>query len=94
MTTTREAGIAAMKARAATQTTKTLCDALAMLRGKGTRRTPEESLTRSVLIDVLCERHPQAAAAADAWADDDSEAYNLNAHDSCVIGAARTAAGL
>jgi hypothetical protein len=87
MTATREAAIAKMKARAAQQPTATLCEAVVMLAGRP--RTPETNLTRAVMTDVLCERHPEAEAAAEAWAESDDETD----YDAVVVGAALTAIG-
>lgn len=68
---TRDEGIARMTAFAARQPTGTLCEALLMLDAKR-KPSEEERLTRAVLLDVLCERHPEADAAFDAWAADES----------------------
>jgi hypothetical protein len=55
--TARDAGIAEMKARAAAQSTQTLCEAILVLAAMP--RTPEDCLTHAVMTDVLCERHPR-----------------------------------
>jgi hypothetical protein len=65
--TTREEGLAKMAAFAAKQPTATLCESLLILEAKP-KLDEDERLTRSVLIDVLCARHPEANAAFDAWA--------------------------
>jgi hypothetical protein len=70
MSTTREEGIAKMKAFAARQPTLTLCGALDAL--DGPKLSDEERLSRAVVMDVLCERHPEAEAAAEEWAEDES----------------------
>lgn len=61
---------ARMKARSATIPTPTLCEALEVLDRKP-KLDEAERLTRHVLIDVLCERHPEAQQAFDAWAEAD-----------------------
>ena len=69
MTTTssnRAEVVAKMTARAQQQPTLTLCQALTMLDRGGLDEA--ERLTRAVLIDVICARHPEADAAFDAWA--------------------------
>ena len=88
--TTREAVLAKMKTRTAQQSTAVLCEAIVML--AGTPRTPETTLTRVVMLDVLCERHPEAEAAAEAWAESDDES-GAAGHDAAVLGAALTAIG-
>jgi hypothetical protein len=70
MSTSRSDVIAKMHARAAQIPTPALCDALKKLDGPGMDEA--ERLTRSVLIDVLTERHPEADAAFNAWAEDDT----------------------
>ena len=67
----QQEGIAKMKAFAARQPTPTLCEALTVLDGR--KLSDEERLSRAVIMDVLCERHPAADAAFDAWAEDLSE---------------------
>jgi hypothetical protein len=64
---TQEQVTARMTARAAQVPTVTLCGALTALEAKP-RLDEAERLTRAVLIDVLCARHPEADAAFDAWA--------------------------
>lgn len=86
---TQNAAIAKMKARTAQQPTQTLCEAIVTLAGMP--RTPETNLTRAVIIDVLCERHPQAEAAAERWAE--SETFGPVGLDGAVAGAALTAIG-
>jgi hypothetical protein len=89
MTTTAEAGIAKMKTFAARQPTARLCESLVMLASMP--NTPETRMTRAVMLDVLTERHPEADAAAQAWAEGDS--YDVAEHDAAVIGAALAAIG-
>jgi hypothetical protein len=81
--------IAAMKAKAAQQPTRTLCEALTVLDGRNLDEA--ERLTRSVLIDVLCERHPQADAAFDAWASEEP-AYMASTAVEAITRAALAAA--
>jgi hypothetical protein len=66
--TSRQNGLAKMKAFAARQPTLTLCGSLAML-DKG-KLSEEERLARAVIMDTLTERHPEAEAAAEAWSED------------------------
>ena len=87
--TTTETVLAKMKARTAQQPTAALCEALVMLASMPSSQ--ETRMTRAVMLDVLCERHPEADAAADAWAEGDS--YSHADHDAAVIGAALTAIG-
>ncbi len=68
---TRGEGLAKMTAFASRQPTETLCASLLMLDAKPSLDEAER-LTRRVLMDVLCERHPEADAAFGAWAEDDS----------------------
>lgn len=87
MTTVDEAR-ATMMQRAGRHPTALLCGALEQLdRKRGLDEA--ERLTRSVLIDVLCERHPEADAAFDAWAASDD---NDIRHAAPVITAAARAA--
>lgn len=67
---TREEGIERMKALARRQPLRSLADGLFALDSKP-ERDDAERLTRSVLIDVICERCPEADAAFDAWAESD-----------------------
>ncbi len=62
---------AEMADRTASQSTQALCEAIVML--AALPRTPETNLTRAVILDVLCERHSEAEAAAEAWAESDDE---------------------
>ena len=95
MTTTQAAhkmtnpnGIRAdMANRAADQSTQALCEAIVILAGMP--RSPETNMTRAILLDALCERHPEAEAAAEAWAESDDEADLAD----FVLGAALTAIG-
>lgn len=87
--TALDATIAKMKARAAQQSTQTLCEAILLLAGMP--RTPEGCLTHAVMTDVLCERHPEAEAAAEAWAEDES--LDTADYDAVVVAAALAAIG-
>jgi hypothetical protein len=86
---TREEGIARMKEAAGRRTLPQLAMALQMLEAKP-KLDDAERLTRTVIIDVICERCPEADAAFDAWADSD----NTNATEPIVaiIAMARTPA--
>lgn len=64
--------IAAMTAAASRHPTRLLCDALARLDRPG--MDDAERLTRAVLMDVLCARHPQAEAAFGDWASSETSA--------------------
>lgn len=88
--TSRDATIAKIKARAATQSTQVLCEAIVML--ASLPRSPETSLTHAVMSDVLCERHPEAEAAAEAWAESDDDTGSVGL-DAAIVGAALTAIG-
>jgi hypothetical protein len=79
--------MAALKARTAEQDTATLCEVIVLL--SGMPRTDETNLTRAVVTDVLCERHPEAMAAAEAWVDSDDDIDM----DAVVADAALTAIG-
>lgn len=88
MATTAEAR-AAMMQRAAQRPTELLCRALEVLDAKP-GKDEAERLTRSVLMDVLCERHPEADAAFETWAQsDDSDPAQAAA---VITAAARKAA--
>lgn len=87
-TAARETGIAKMKALAARQSTEVLCEALLVLAGEPV--TAEMRLTHAVMLDVLCERHPEASAVAEALAESECD---TTAYDAAVIGAALTAIG-
>ena len=65
-----------------------LCQSLEMLDARP-KLDEAERLTRGVLIDVLCERHPEADAAFSAWADSDDSARNAV---TVITAAARKAA--
>ena len=90
MAASRETVIVKMKARAGEQSTQILCEAIVTL--GSLPRTPETNMTRVVMLDVLCERHPEAEAAAEAWAASDAT-YDPADHDLAVVGAALTAIG-
>jgi hypothetical protein len=61
--------IAKMTTAAGRHPTPLLCDALLTLEARP-KLDEAERLTRAVLMDVLCARHPEADAAFDRWADD------------------------
>jgi hypothetical protein len=67
---TRQEGIAKMEAFAARQPLPLLAASLKQLDAKP-KLDDAERLTWSVLIDVICQRCPEAAAAFDAWAESD-----------------------
>ena len=83
---TREEGVAQMKALAGRQPLPTLAEALGMLDAK-TKLDDAERLTRAVLMDVICERCPDAEAAFTAWCDSDD--MDLDAPVAAIIAAAR-----
>jgi hypothetical protein len=87
-TTTAEAVIAEMKAKASAQTTRTLCEALFLL--AALPGSEQGRMARAVTLDVLCERHPEANAAAKAWAED-RPAFVTATLDAAVTGAALAA---
>lgn len=74
---------------AARQGTPALCAALEAVQ-RMRPMTPEARLTHTVLVDVLCERHPEADAAFTAWAESDDS--DPRAGVRAVIDAARKAA--
>jgi hypothetical protein len=80
----------AAKASAAGQSTRTLCQALALL--NALPGSDEGQRARTVTIEVLCERHPEAQAAAEAWAAS-SVPWDLAGLDEAVFAAALTAIG-
>jgi hypothetical protein len=83
-----------MTRKAEDHDTHALCDALLMLGLKlGESGLDEaERMTRAVLIDVLCKRHPEADAAFDAWATD-FEAYMKATAEEAITSAALAAVG-
>lgn len=81
--------IANMTDRASRHSTKQLCEALSVLDRGGLDEA--ERMTRAVLIDVLCARHPEADAAFDAWASDEPACASLTAVQA-ITGAALAAA--
>ena len=87
-TSPRDAAMAKMKALTAAQSTQTLCEAIVMLADMP--RSPETCLTHAVMTDVLCERHPEAEAAAEAWAESD---LDMADYDAVVVSAALAAIG-
>lgn len=81
----------ALAARIAEYDTLRLCDMLAHLATK--TRSPEEATLHTVIIDVLCVRHPEADAALDRWADSGNSDRNAMYAGIIVaaLGAARAA---
>jgi hypothetical protein len=94
MTTTRADVVAVMAATAQRQSTAVLCEGLLML--DRPHMTEAERLTRAVLMDVICERHPEADAAFDAWASDEASEPGgaVLAIVTAAVEAAERAAGL
>jgi hypothetical protein len=70
MPLTREEGVARMKALAGRQPLRQPAEALEMLDAKA-KLDDAERFTRTLLMDVICERCPEAEAAFAAWADSD-----------------------
>lgn len=60
-----------IKDRTAAQSTQTLCEAVVLIAAQP--RSDETNLVRAVMLDVLCERHPEAHVASEAWAESDTE---------------------
>jgi hypothetical protein len=77
----------ALTTAASTRPTSDLCPALLEIDSK-LNRDEAEQLTRAILIDVLCERHPEAEAAFTVWAEDDSA---MKTAAQVVVGAAMAA---
>lgn len=88
---TREQVTADMMAAASRHDTALLCDALAQL-DRRPRMTDAERMTRAVLIDTLCARHPEADAAFEAWAADESTIPPHGAVDAITEAARKAAA--
>lgn len=86
----RETALAKMKTFTARQSTQVLCEAVVTL--AGLPRTPETNLTRAVMLGILCERHPEADAAAETWAESDT-AYDPDDYAAVIVGAALTVIG-
>lgn len=82
----------ALSIRIAEYDTLRLCDMLAHLATKD-RRNEEEATLHTVIIDVLCVRHPEADAALDRWADSGNSDRNAMYAGIIVaaLGAARAA---
>ena len=89
MSTSPAEVIAKMTARAEQIPTQTLCEALTVLEAKP-KLDEAERMTRTVLMDVLCERHPEANAAFDAWASEEA-AYMATTAVEAITGAALAA---
>lgn len=86
MPLTREEGVARMKALAGRQPLPSLAGALELLERKP-KLDDAERLTRAVLMDVICEKCPEADAAFDAWAESDD--YDAKVPVALMIAAAR-----
>jgi hypothetical protein len=84
---TGEEAVKAMRARLATVSLPMLANMLAQLGGT---LDEHHRMVRAVVIDVICERCPEADAAFQAWAESDSD--DVRAADAAMIGAARKAA--
>jgi hypothetical protein len=67
---TRQEGIEKMKVFTRRQALPQLAGALLLLDAKP-KLDDAERLTRAVLMDVICEKSPEADAAFDAWCDSD-----------------------
>jgi hypothetical protein len=79
---------ARMIARTREFTTQQLCAALGMLDRQ--RLSRDEHLVRTTIIDVLCERHPEADAAFDRWAGQDENTETaIKAITTAALAAAR-----
>jgi hypothetical protein len=85
---TREEGVAKMKALAGRQPLATLATSLEMLAAKP-HLDDAERLTHAVIMDVICERCPDAEAAFSAWCDSDD--YDAEAPVAAVVAAAKAA---
>ena len=85
---TREEVTERMKARAGQIPVRLLADSLAQLDRKR-KLDDAERLTRAVLIDVICEKCPEAEAAFEAWAQSDD--LDLKAPVAAIIATAREA---
>lgn len=85
---TRDEGIAQMKAKCHGYPLALLAGSLALLDAKA-KLDDAERLTRSVMIDVICERCPEADAAFEAWAESDD--VNLKAPVAAIVAAAKAA---
>lgn len=68
---TRDEGIEKMKAAARRRSLRQLGEALELLDAKP-KLDDAERLTRAVIIDVICEKSPEADAAFGAWAESDN----------------------
>lgn len=88
MSMTREEGVAKMKAFTSRQPLRQLGEALEILDAKPTLDDAER-LSRAVIMDVICERCPEAEAAFSAWADSDD--YDLKMPVMMIVAAAKAA---
>lgn len=84
---TRKAAMATMAARTAQQSTQVLCETLLIVAAMP--RTSETNLVRADIIEVLCARHSEVEAAAEAWAFGDDE----TPYEAVVIDAALAVIG-
>ena len=88
MPMTREQGMAKMTARCRQIPLPMLGEALEMLARKP-KMDAAESLTHAVMMDVICERCPEAEAAFAAWADSDD--LDVKAPVAAIVAAAKGA---
>lgn len=86
MPMTREEGVAQMKALAGRQSLATLAGSLELLAAKPSLDDAER-LTHAVLMDVICERCPEAEAAFSAWCDSDD--LDLDAPVAAIVAIAK-----
>ena len=89
---TRQEVMERMAAAAGRHPTGVLCIALEALERK-TRRDEAENMTRTVILEVLCERHPEADEAFDEWAARDDTVPPHGAVAVIVAAARKAAAG-
>jgi|HubBroStandDraft_3_1064219.scaffolds.fasta_scaffold126127_2 hypothetical protein len=88
MPMTREEGVAKMMAAARRRPLLQLGEALELLDAKP-KPDDAERLTRAVLMDVICERCPEAEAAFTAWADSDN--CDVTVPVAAIVAAAKAA---
>jgi hypothetical protein len=88
MPMTREEGVAKMTARCRQIPLRALGEALEVLNGKR-GLDGADRLTRSVFINVICERCPAAETAFQAWADSDN--LDPKAPVAAIVAAAKEA---
>ena len=68
MARTAQQALDEMKALTASRSTEVLCLSLRNLQGM--EMGDAEKMTQAVICDELCNRHPEANAAADRWSED------------------------